>query len=113
MNENIDLTKILKDCPKGIKLYSTIHGEVTFDHINDTVIYPIVLRVNNNIYHFVTRDGKSLIESKVRVFVYKRNVSAAMATITVNAVHPTIAASALTIIIAISMENILSPFLYL
>ena len=24
MNENIDLTKILKNCPKGTKLYSTI-----------------------------------------------------------------------------------------
>ena len=30
MNENIDLTKILKDCPKGFELYSTIHGPVTF-----------------------------------------------------------------------------------
>lgn len=30
MNENIDLIKILKDCPKGFKLYSTIHGPVTF-----------------------------------------------------------------------------------
>ena len=64
MNESIDLTKILKDCPKGIKLYSTIHGEVTFDHIDYTTVYPIVLRVNNNIYHSVTKDGKSLIESK-------------------------------------------------
>ena len=33
MNENIDLTKILKDCPKGTKLYSTIFGEVEFEHI--------------------------------------------------------------------------------
>ena len=24
MNENIDLTKILKNCPKGTKLYTTI-----------------------------------------------------------------------------------------
>ena len=64
MNESIDLTKILKDCPKGIKLYSTIHGEVAFDHIDYTTVYPIVLRVNNNIYHSVTKDGKSLIESK-------------------------------------------------
>lgn len=59
---NIDLTKILKNCPKGTKLYSTIHGEVTFDHIDYTNVYPIVLRVNNNIYHSVTKNGKSLIE---------------------------------------------------
>ena len=30
MNENIDLTKILKDCPKGTKFYSCIYGEETY-----------------------------------------------------------------------------------
>ena len=30
MNEKIDLTKILKDCPTGWKLYSTIYGDVEF-----------------------------------------------------------------------------------
>ena len=33
MNENIDLTKILKDCPKGWKFYTPIWGEVTFNSI--------------------------------------------------------------------------------
>ena len=41
MNENIDLTKILKDCPKGTKLYSTVHGEVGFNHIEIDSEYPI------------------------------------------------------------------------
>lgn len=36
MNENIDLTKILKDCPKGFKLYSLLHGEVSFRGIDET-----------------------------------------------------------------------------
>ena len=31
MNENIDLTKILKDCPKGWKFWSPILGEVEFE----------------------------------------------------------------------------------
>ena len=35
MNENIDLTKILKDCPMGTKLYSLIHGYVEFSQILD------------------------------------------------------------------------------
>ena len=35
MNENIDLTKILKDCPKGWKLYSPIFGEMKFSKIGD------------------------------------------------------------------------------
>ena len=33
MNENIDLTKILKDCPKGWKFYSSVYGEVKFETI--------------------------------------------------------------------------------
>ena len=33
MNENIDLTKILKDCPKGFKLYTPLYGEVEFKEI--------------------------------------------------------------------------------
>ena len=42
MNENIDLTKILKDCPKGFKLYSPLFGEVVFEGISGDV-YPITL----------------------------------------------------------------------
>ena len=30
MNENIDLTKILKYCPKGWKFYSSVYGDVEF-----------------------------------------------------------------------------------
>ena len=41
MNENIDLTKILKNCPKGTKLYSTIFGEVKFVECNN--LYQIVV----------------------------------------------------------------------
>lgn len=33
MNENIDLSKILKDCPTGWKFYSSIYGEVEFVEI--------------------------------------------------------------------------------
>ena len=34
MNENLNLVEILKDCPKGTKLYSTVYGDVEFDEIN-------------------------------------------------------------------------------
>lgn len=33
MNENIDLTKILKNCPKGWEFYSSVYGEVKFETI--------------------------------------------------------------------------------
>ena len=43
MNENIDLTKILKDCPKGTKFYSTLFGEVLVKVLNSDIEYPIIL----------------------------------------------------------------------
>ena len=41
MNENIDLTKILKDCPKGMKLYTPSAGEVYFVGIKERNEYQI------------------------------------------------------------------------
>ena len=34
MNENLNLVEILKDCPKGTKLYSTVYGDVEFYKID-------------------------------------------------------------------------------
>ena len=57
MNENLNLVEILKDCPKGTKLYSTIFGEVKFGFIEDNSIYPIVLMVNGG-REYLTSEGK-------------------------------------------------------
>lgn len=59
MNESIDLTKILKNCPVGTKLYSTVHGEVQFVYIKSGNNYPIVVRQNNKI-EIYTAEGKLL-----------------------------------------------------
>ena len=40
---NINIAEILKDCPKGTKLYSTVFGEVTFDSIDIDEKYPIIV----------------------------------------------------------------------
>ena len=59
MNENLNLVEILKDSPKGIKLYSTIFGDVKFNHVeNDT--YPIVLDVREGFTFRVSQDGRYL-----------------------------------------------------
>ena len=56
MNENIDLTKILKDCPKGTKLYTPIWGEVTFRKILNGMIYAFSIETcNGNIC--LTKEG--------------------------------------------------------
>ena len=41
MNENLDLVKILKNCPKETKLYSTLIGDVRFVGIDEGNEYPI------------------------------------------------------------------------
>ena len=33
--EKLDLTKILKDCPSGMELYSPIYGTVVFERVNE------------------------------------------------------------------------------
>ena len=61
MNENIDLTKILKDCPKGTKLYSTVFGEVKFIGIKENAPYPIIVKVNNENFESFTADGRIIV----------------------------------------------------
>ena len=62
MNENIDLTKILKNCPKGTKLYSTVLGYVIFQGIVEGVVYPIVVSCENGVTETFTADGKMFID---------------------------------------------------
>ena len=61
MNENIDLTKILKDCPKGTKLYSTVYGDVSFKEIID-VVYPIAVSCKDKHTEYFKADGKVMID---------------------------------------------------
>ena len=61
MNENIDLTKILKNCPNGFELYSIIHGKVMFKKINDCSLYPIIVSNKEGGLDNFTADGKMLI----------------------------------------------------
>ena len=57
MNENIDLTKILKDCPKGTKLYSIAWGDVIFEKIAGGP-HPIIVRIDKSITESYSADGK-------------------------------------------------------
>ena len=59
MNENIDLTEILKDCPKGWKLYTPMLGEVDFIEICYGREYSIRVADSLNIYYniFFSKKG--------------------------------------------------------
>ena len=57
MNENIDLTKILKNFPKGTKLYSSTFGGVEFQYIIQGALYPIVIKLKNGVVEKLTSNG--------------------------------------------------------
>lgn len=63
MNENIDLTKILKNCPNGWKFYTPIWGEVTFIEINKNkdCLFPICIYTTCSSCTNLTKDGRYLI----------------------------------------------------
>ncbi len=62
MNENLNLVEILKDCPKGTKLYSLIYGDVELEKISDDENdkYPILIRLHANTIDCVAKDGRYL-----------------------------------------------------
>ena len=57
MNENLNLVEILKDCPKGTKLYSTVIGKVGLEEVNNKSIYPVTVRCSYGVESF-TKDGR-------------------------------------------------------
>ena len=58
MNENLNLVEILKDCPKGTKLYSTSFGDVRFEEITNSTFYPIAVKQADDYITTFTADGK-------------------------------------------------------
>ena len=57
MNENIDLTKILKDCPKGWEFWSDNYGKVEFLYIDTSLGHPIRVRRTDECTEYYTKDG--------------------------------------------------------
>ena len=63
MNENLNLVEILKDCPKGTKLYSSVFGGVELDHIDIRANYPIVIRLKDlDVHECLTTEGTLFTE---------------------------------------------------
>ena len=59
MNENIDLTKILKGCPKGFKLYSSIFGIVYLKSVTPYYVYITTIR---EVEVIITKNGRYFSE---------------------------------------------------
>ena len=54
----LNLVEILKDCPKGTKLWSPLFGPVEFDYIEDDLIYVLYL------CHGITRRNSFLADGR-------------------------------------------------
>lgn len=57
MNENIDLTKILKDCPKDTEFWSDNVGKVQFLRVNECFDQPILVRRADGFIISYTKEG--------------------------------------------------------
>lgn len=62
MNENIDLTQILKDCPKGWEFYSSIHGWVYFEELDTNDNYPVTISYKNGKLESFWADGRLFLD---------------------------------------------------
>ena len=60
--KNLNLVKILKDCPTGTKLYSPVYGEVELMKVYNDENYPIEVKLSNNTIDNFTEDGRIFIE---------------------------------------------------
>ena len=58
MNEDLNLEKILKYCPKGTKLYSTVFGEVKLEEIKENSKYPIMVKPKIGGFESFTSSGR-------------------------------------------------------
>ena len=62
MNENIDLTKILENCPEGWEFWSDNYGKVQFLRIDRNLQHPIIVRRTNGTSAYYTKEGWCNIE---------------------------------------------------
>ena len=70
MNENLNLVEILKDCPKGTKLYSPSYGDVELVNVSqdEGILYPITIKIHSNSTDTFTCERS--FDKDGRIFVY-------------------------------------------
>ena len=65
MNKNIDLTKILKNCPKETKFYSSIYGELIYSSM--------YADSSNSKIYFIDQNSRSMVDGSPIVVSYYRD----------------------------------------
>ena len=71
MNENLNLCKILKDCPKGTKLYSPIYGFMKLHSVEDeSYSYPIFMADAEGCLHTFHPDGTMFLNTQAECCLF-------------------------------------------
>lgn len=78
MNENLDLTKILNNCPRGTKLYSPLFGEVTLNSVVPDCEYPIEVMFDKDgggkDWDVFTKDGRFIDKEGAECLLFPSEV---------------------------------------
>ena len=69
MNEKLNLAEILKDCPKGTKLYSPVWGEVYFEKILGHPYYAISINTLSG-NKCLTKEGCYIIADDTECIIF-------------------------------------------
>ena len=72
MNKNLNLVEILKNCPRGTKLYSTVFGDVKFNCVKEQKEYPIRVLLKNGPEVGFTSKGTEYTEYKGECVLFPR-----------------------------------------
>ena len=56
----MNIAEILKDCPKGTRLYSPVFGELNFELVNEGARFPIICTAIDGAVPIFTCDGRYL-----------------------------------------------------
>lgn len=69
--KDLNLCEILKDCPKGTKLYSPIYGFMRLHSVNDkSHSYPIFMADAENCLHTFHSDGKIYLNAQAECCLF-------------------------------------------
>lgn len=68
-NQELNLVKLLKDCPKGTKFYSPIFGEVEFQCVTENK-FPIIVEGKHSIQEMFMSDGRYINLSNAECLLF-------------------------------------------
>lgn len=67
----MNIAEILKDCPKGTKLYSPMFGDVYLNRVdNQNTMIAVTTHIDRSIEHFFFKDGTVYVSSNAECLLF-------------------------------------------